>query len=314
MAIGVGLGLAEFPFSGAAAFREWVDLCEAGGVDSLWQTDRLVSRVPHLEVMSVMAALAGATRRIKFGMNVASAGLRDPLVLAKQCATIDFLSDGRLLPAFGVGSPLAPDWAATGRDPKAGAGGAEEALEIIGRLWREPSVTFEGKHFRYRDAIIAPKPVQAELPLWIGGSSRAAIRRTARLGTGWQAGSESPEEVAPIVAAIKEQAAAHGRRIADDHYGTGFFYRFGGPDDADLPQRMAAFAKRTGRNPRHAFAVGGAAEILERIRDYAAAGISKFILRPVGADDSDLMTQTRRLIDEVLPEVERMNGRAPGSA
>lgn len=313
MAIGVGLGLAEFPFSGPAAFWDWVALCEAGGVDSLWQTDRLVSKVPHLEVMSVMAALAGATRRIKFGMNVASAGLRDPLVLAKQCATIDFLSNGRLLPAFGVGSPLAPDWAATGRDAKAGAGAAEEALEIIGCLWREPSVTFEGKHFRYRDATIAPKPVQAELPLWIGGSSRAAIRRTARLGTGWQAGSESPEEVAPIVAAIKEQVKAYGRRIADDHYGTGFFYRFGGPGDADLPQRMAAFAKRTGRDPRHAFAVGGAAEILERIRDYAEAGISKFILRPVGVDDADLMQQTRRLIDEVLPEVERMNGRASGA-
>ncbi len=309
MAIGIGLGLAEFPFSGTKAFWEWVALCEEGGVDSLWQTDRLVSSVPHLEVMSVMAALAGATRRIKFGMNVASAGLRDPLVLAKQCATIDVLSNGRLLPAFGVGSPLAPDWAATGRDPKVGARVAEEAIEIIGRLWREPGVTFEGRHFRYRDATIAPRPVQAELPLWIGGSSRAAIRRTARLGTGWQAGSESPEEIRPIIAAIKAQAEAFGRRIADDHYGTGFFYRFGKPEEADLPKRMAAFAKRTGRDPRHAFAVGGAGDILRHVEDYIAAGISKFILRPVGTGDADLMEQTRLLIREVLPEVERLNGR-----
>ena len=83
MGIGVGLGLADFPFSDARAFWRWVDLCEEGGVDSLWQTDRLVSRQPILECMSAMAAIAGRTRRIKFGMNVASVGLRDPLLLAK---------------------------------------------------------------------------------------------------------------------------------------------------------------------------------------------------------------------------------------
>ena len=104
MSIAVGLGLMDFPFSGAKAFWRWVALCEEGGIDSLWQTDRMVSREPILEVMSTMAALAGATKTIKFGMNVASVGLRDPLLLAKQCATIDVLSDGRLLPAFGIGN------------------------------------------------------------------------------------------------------------------------------------------------------------------------------------------------------------------
>src|SRR3546814_16515389 len=98
MAVGVGLGLADFPFSGEASFWQWVDLCEDGGVDSLWQTDRLVSTFTHLECMSVMAALAGRTRRIKFGMNVASASLREPLLPAKQCATIHYISGGRLLP------------------------------------------------------------------------------------------------------------------------------------------------------------------------------------------------------------------------
>ena len=98
MRIGVGLGLAGFPFSDARAFWRWVDLCEEGGVDSLWQTDRLVSRRPVLKCMSAMAAIAGRTKRIRFGMNVASVGLRDPRLLARQCATIDMLSGGRLLP------------------------------------------------------------------------------------------------------------------------------------------------------------------------------------------------------------------------
>ena len=109
--VAVGLGLMEFPFDTVAGFWRWVDLCEAGGVDSLWQTDRIVSREPILECMSVMAALAGRTRRIKFGVNVLSLALRDPVLMAKQCATIDVLSEGRLLPAFGIGSPLAPGMA-----------------------------------------------------------------------------------------------------------------------------------------------------------------------------------------------------------
>ena len=212
MGVGVGLGLAEFPFSKADAFWRWVQLCEEGGVDSLWQTDRLVSAVPFLECLSAMAAIAGATRRIKFGMNVASLGLRDPLVTAKQCATIDYLGNGRLLPAFGVGSAVAPDWPAIGRDFKGSGSVTDEALILIARLWREDKVTFEGRHFRYKDAVIAPKPVQKDLPMWIGGSSKPAIRRTALYGTGWQAGSESPAEVAPVIAAIKAETRAAGRQ------------------------------------------------------------------------------------------------------
>ena len=69
-------------------------MCKSGGVNSLWQTDRIVSREPILECMSVMAALAGRTRRLKFGVNVLSLALRDAVLVAKQCATIDFLSEG----------------------------------------------------------------------------------------------------------------------------------------------------------------------------------------------------------------------------
>src|SRR4051794_450165 len=118
MTVAIGLGLMDFPFAGAEGWWRWVDLCEAGGVDSLWQTDRLVSRQPILECMTAMAALAGRTRRLKFGMNVVSMALRDPVLVAKQCATIDMLSGGRLLPAFGVGSPLAPEWEALAIDTR----------------------------------------------------------------------------------------------------------------------------------------------------------------------------------------------------
>ena len=90
MTIGVGIGLAECPFADGSGFWRWVDMCEAGGVDSIWQTDRIISPMPMLECMSVMAALAGRTKRMRFGMNVVSLAMRDPVLCAKQCATIDF--------------------------------------------------------------------------------------------------------------------------------------------------------------------------------------------------------------------------------
>ena len=143
----LGLGLANFSLEGPKSFWRWIRLCEESGIDSFWQTDRLVSREPFLESISAMAAVAGATERLKFGMNVTVVTFRDPLVLAKQCATIDFLSGGRLLPAFGVGPAIAPEFAATQWSSTSRGARADEALEVMTRLWTEEQVTFRGKFF-----------------------------------------------------------------------------------------------------------------------------------------------------------------------
>ena len=301
MSVAIGVGLTEFPFAGAAEYWRWVDLCEAGGVDSLWQTDRLVSRQPILECMTAMAALAGRTRRLRFGMNVVSLALRDPVLLAKQCATIDVLSQGRLLPAFGIGSPLGPEWQALNIDTRTRGKRTDEALEIIARLWREDSVDFAGTHYRLAGASISPKPVQPDLPMWIGGGSEAAIRRTARYGTGWQAGGETPAQAGKIVAAIKRATAEAGRSIDEDHYGAGFPFYFGSARDSVVPAAMAAYEKRTGRDPQHYFAIGDERAIFDRVAEYVDVGVAKFILRPIG---DDIIGQTRRLIEKVLPLVE----------
>ena len=309
MSIGVGLGLADFPFDGVDGFWRWVGICEDGGVDSIWQTDRLVSSAPILECMSVMAALAGATKRIKFGMNVVSVGMRDPLLLAKQCATIDVLSAGRLLPAFGIGNIRSPIWRAAGLDTKGRGARTDEGLEIIARLWRDDAVSFEGKYYHYSDARISPKPVQQPLPLWLGGSSTFAVERCARFGTGWLGGLESVEEVATTVRAIKQATAAHGRRIDDDHYGAAFAYRFGNWDDPVVERSAKALQSRTGRDPKGRMVAGDAGDIVARLQDFLAAGASKFVLRPIALGEPDVIDQTRRLIDEVLPEVAAMNAR-----
>ncbi|MFT5510343.1 MAG: putative F420-dependent oxidoreductase [Hyphomicrobiaceae bacterium] len=304
MTVGVGIGLAECPFSDGAGFWRWVDMCEAGGVDSIWQTDRLISPMPMLECMSVMAALAGRTKRMRFGMNVVSMAMRDPVLCAKQCATIDFLSEGRVLPAFGIGSPLGPEWDAMDLSTKTRGRVTDEALDVIAKLWTEDHVDFEGRHFTLRDATISPKPVQRELPMWIGGGSKAAIARTARVGTGWIGGPETPAETAPIVAGIRAAVKDAGRSIDDDHYGSSFPFYFGRMSDDVMKDPIATYAKRSKANPADYFGVGDADAIVERIAEYVEAGVSKFIVRPVAVDEAFVLEQTQRLIDEVLPKVE----------
>src|SRR6478735_9104130 len=147
--------------------------------------------------------------------------------------------------------------------------------------------------------------------MWIGGSSDAAIRRTARIGTGWQAGGDPPAEAGRVVAAIKAALTETGRSIDDDHYGAGFAFHFGSPDAPAVGEAMNAYAKRTGRDATHSFAIGDADAILARVAEYVDAGVSKFILRPLGGDDDAILAQTRMLIEEVLPHAEARWPRLP---
>lgn len=308
MAVRLGIGMAGYAFDEARHFFRFALACEELGVDSLWQTDRLLGDEPQLEAMSTMAALAGATERIKFGMNAVVVTYRDPLVLAKQCATVDYLSGGRLLPVFGVGFQGDPIWRATGREPAGRGRRADEALEILRRLWSEPSVDFEGEHYRYRNARISPRPVQQPLPLWIGGASRAAIRRAARLGTGWLGGLMPADQVGPVIAAIRAECADSGRRIDDDHYGATIPFRLGSPEHPLVQRFAGAVAARAGGSAPGGLLVAGSAEALvERIRGYVAAGASKFVLLPLARGLEDALDQVRRVAAEVAPVAE-----APG--
>lgn len=307
MTVGAGVGIANFPFEDARGFWRWVDLCEEGGVDSIWQSDRLIGREPNLECMSVMAALAGRTRRIKFGMNVASLGLRDPVLTAKQCATIDVLSEGRLLPAFGLGSTRSRDYSATGVATRRRGKRMDEALQIMSRLWVEEEVSFAGEHFRLEGASISPRPVQAPLPLWLGGSAPQAIERTARWGTGWQAGIASAGKVGPVVRAIKQRARELGRSIDEDHFGAGFGFRFGSLDEPIMKRYVEGFRRSMGEAPDAFTAVGGVTEIVGLLKGFHAQGAHKFILRPIAVGVEEMMEQTRRMVEEVLPEVAGLN-------
>jgi probable F420-dependent oxidoreductase len=302
MAIGIGLGTSRFPFETGREYFEWVRFCELGSVDSIWQTDRLVSTEPMLESLSTMAALAGATEHIRFGMNVASIALRDPLLTAKQCATIDLLSNGRLLPAFGIGSALSQDYQATGIATKRRGKKADEALQLVHRLWYEDDVNFDGEFFQYRHACISPKPANQKIPLWIGGSSEVAMKRTAKFGTGWLGGLDSPEQSKVMVEGIKAALKGTGREIEEDHYGATFSFRFGRPDEDSARRASDGLRARLKKDPSRYMVAGDAGAIIRRIKEYIDAGCQKFVMLPLAGNHREMMTQTRHFIEEILPE------------
>ena len=306
MAVRAGFGIANFPFDKPKSWFEWVQLLERYKVDSVWQTDRLVSADPYLEAVSVMATLAGCTERIKFGMNAIVAPLRDPLVLAKQCATIDYLSNGRLLPMFGVGYPNAIEWKTTNRDASDRGARSSEIFQLLNMLWTQESVTFEGKFYQYRNVSVTPRPIQQPLPLWIGGNADAALKRTAKLGTGWIGGITTVEQVAHAINLIRTESTALGRTIDEDHYGTSLAFRIGTVDDPVVSQfplvRRAGIGDEIDLRPL--LAIGTVQQIIDRIEAYKAVGASKFVLLPIAMGDADVFDQTRRACEEILPAIQ----------
>ncbi len=174
----------------------------------------------------------------------------------------------------------------------------DESLEIISRLWSEEHVTFSGRHFQLDRASIAPRPVQKPLPLWVGGAAEAAIERTARWGTGWQAGIETAAEVAPVIAAIKQRADELGTTDRRRPLRRRLRLSLRPPrrsDQREVPERPQ---RAPGGKPADDYvAIGDADTIMARVDEFRRAGVHKFVLRPIAFGTDEMLSQTRSLIE-----------------
>src|SRR5512147_2704829 len=180
---------------GAGFLWTLCDMLERSDVDSIWLSDRLSSPAPVPEVMTTLAAIAARTTRLKFGPSVVVLPYRTPVVAAKEMATVDWLSQGRLFPAVGVGVELPREFDASGVAFAERGRRTDEAIRVMRLLWTQDEVTFQGDFYKLDRVSIFPKPWQTPPPIWIGGKSEAAMRRTARLGDGWIPSFITPEEM-----------------------------------------------------------------------------------------------------------------------
>ncbi|GIW07134.1 MAG: LLM class F420-dependent oxidoreductase [Dehalococcoidia bacterium] len=285
-------------------FWSWIDLCEREGIDSIWISDRVTGPQPSLEPITAFAAIAGRTRRLKFGPSVLVLPLRQPVVLAKEVATVDFLSNGRMLLAIGVGLDDEREWQACGVPKRERGGRTDEAIVLMRRLWTEERVTFNGRYFQTEDVAIMPKPIQQPVPIWIGGHTEAALRRTGTLGDGWLPSFVTPEEFAEGLAMIHRYEREANREIEEDHFGTFILYHVAGSREQAI-ERAGRHLVRPARLrdtslDKTYYALGTAADVRNAVEQYLAVGATKFVMRPVGPVEG-IAEQLEALGRDVIP-------------
>ena len=253
-----------------------VDALEQLGFDSLWLSERIGGHAP--DPLVGMAFAAGRTTRLKFGMSVMVLPGRNPIVLAKELATLDRLSNGRLLPAFGLGVADPHEQQAFGVERGARAKLFDEALEVLRGAWAEGTLTHHGDHFHYDDLRVLPKPRQAHLDVWLGGIAPSELRRVGRLADGWLPSFVTPDDAARGREVIESVLAEHGRIIDADHYGALISYADGPIPDATLElmaKRRPDLADPSVLVPR------GWDALMATIDRFVAIGTTKFVILPI---------------------------------
>ena len=282
--------------------RELVEVGDKYGYDSIWLSDRIVSDRFSLEPIVALSMVAAYSDRMKFGTSVLALPLRNPVVLAKQVATLDYLSQGRFFPAVGLGQEEPEEYEACGVPKGDRARRTDEAIVLMRRLWQEDKVTHEGDFFTCHDVSITPKPIfQPSPPVWIGGRSPAAARRVGRVGDGWLVSSATPSEVSEGRDIVFDTAAQYRREIEEDHVGVLLGYYIS-EDYEQAATKAHQFVTR--HRPDAHFteftAVGTTEQVGELIQQYIDAGASKFAVRPLCAGEES-MEQLEIMGQEVLP-------------
>ena len=303
--IGIGVGGWPFPTYHSSEFFEFVNLCEDVGIDSLWFSDRLSGNENTLDPVISIAALCGVTKKMKFGTSALILPLRQPSILAKQLATLDFLSNGRLLVVVGLGQDQQKEFDLAGVVKKHRGRITDESIDVMRKLWSGEKCEFDGEFFNFKDVTLLPKPIQSPFPpIWIGGRSWAALDRVARKGDGWLPSATTPQECSSGIQYIKSRMNEAGNEIPDDHYGT--FIPFHINSDKQVAEQNFSkhfISRRNDITPDNYCAAGTSDDVLQMINNYINVGVSKFVMRPV-ASAEEWSNQVELLGTEVLPRIQ----------
>mgnify|MGYP003694352333 CR=1 FL=1 len=247
------------------------------GFDSLWLSEVLTGQV--FDPVVGLSWAAASNPRLKVGTTMLLPG-RNVLRLAKQLASLDVLSNGRLLVTLVPGLTYPPEREAIGLEPKRRGAFIDEALPLLRRLWAGETVSYEGIAGSFRDVKLWPLPVQQPLEVWLGGTIPAALERCGRLSDGWLPSQCTPEEAAEGRKVIEDVAAKAGRSISSEHFGMSLGYARD-PIDPQMARVMTA------RRPRSVeLTPVGFPALRAVIERFLAVGFSKFVVRPVVAPKS----------------------------
>jgi probable F420-dependent oxidoreductase len=263
---------------------------EEAGVESVWVHDHVfnvghvfdrIGGKPYYEPLTLLTYVAARTQRVRLGTSVLVLPYHNPVRLAKAAATLDVLSGGRLIMGVGVGLIEKEIRAMGSPYPERGAF-TDEAIAVMRALWTQDEPKFDGKYSRFDGMKFSPKPLQKPaIPIVIGGVSRPAIRRAARLGDGWQPLGLSPEALGPAIATLRDEARAAGR------------------DAVKIPVSIA-MSLAAARAGRHALGTKPA-EIIKNAKAYASLGVETLIISANTSDPREARSALEMIAREVAP-------------
>lgn len=289
--IGFGLGTQSLTNDGGS-FGALVDALEELRFDSLWLSERLTGDAP--DPLTALAFAAGRTEKLKLGTSVLVLPGRNPVVLAKEMASLDRLSKGRFLPAVGLGAPNPVEHRAFGVARADRSAWFDEALTLMRRLWTEDDVTHEGERFSIEGVTLRPRPVQEPLEVWLGGQAPSELRRVGRMGDGWLPSFCTVDDVAEGWAVVSATAAEHGRVIDPEHLGALVAYSHTAVPDS---VRALLARRRPELDPAEVIPVGLAA-LRQRLEAFTGVGASKFVVLPVD-EPADWHAELEAIADAV---------------
>jgi probable F420-dependent oxidoreductase len=285
------------PFASPAESLRMAVLAESLGYDSVWGNDHMTTqryvrqefaRPPNFyDLLMMLCFIAARTTRIRVGTGILVIPLRHVVVAAKQVATLDHLSGGRVILGVGVGA-YREEYEALFPDVPARRGAmVEEGIQAFRRLFTERRVTFEGRHVRFRDVECFPKPVQDPLPIWAGGNAPEVRRRAGELADGWLPAVLSPEEMRQGVEDVRRAAEGARRDPSAVEIAPQFAVSIGRTREeavtrfhgSQLYKHLQSLKTSTLRDQQSGGfedrnLIGSPAEICERIEAYRKAGVT----------------------------------------
>jgi probable F420-dependent oxidoreductase len=274
--------------------RTAAETAEELGYDSIWAGDHISFYNPIVDVTVALATFAARTSRIAIGSGIVLLPLRHPALVAKEFASLDWLSGGRVILGIGVGGEGAGDFAAVGVPVSQRGERASEAMQALRELFGGGEASFSGRFFSFEGVRIEPAPAQqGGPPLWVGGRSDAAIRRAGTLGDGWMPIWVSPERFARGLA----QARSYGREVAGAVVLPALVGRRSQERLAEHLSQRYAMDVDTRLVERYCCA-GAVEECAARIQEYADAGAEHVIFN-LGCGGDEFLSQAEQLREAV---------------
>lgn len=252
----------------------YVDALEQLGFDTIWLSD--VPMGSQVDPIVGLAFAAGRTTQLKLGANLVPIG-RNPMLVAKELAQLDRLSNGRVLLS------LVPGLDQPGEREALGIGDAnrgqyiDEVIPLLRRWWRGDAVQHHSERFAFTDVSVRPTPLQDPLEIWLGGVGPLALRRAGRLSDGWLGAALTPPEAGVAVQRIVEAAEAAERAIDPEHFGLSIPYARADPDERAIASLRA---RRPDADVSQILPVG-APQLRDLVQRLVEQGLSKFVVRPV---------------------------------